>query len=195
MKPAAKTETGQFHAVKFYENPESLCRIVTEFLGEGLILKQPGLVIASPEHRTGILRELQARGFDVQKLQDTGDLLVLDASLELAKFMVDGMPDAERFHDASVASIERLSAGREDCTIRAYGEMVDVLWKAGQEAASIRLEMLWNKLARTHDFSLLCGYAMGSFYKDASLEAIHHQHTHVFAGGGMTSSARRSTVN
>jgi hypothetical protein len=195
MNTASKTETENFHAVKFYENAESLCRIVSEFLGEGLIRKQPGLVIASPEHRTGILKELQARGFDVQNLQERGDLLVLDASLELAKFMVDGMPDAERFHDASVASIGRLCAGRRDCTVRAYGEMVDVLWKAGQEAASIRLEMLWNKLAMTHDFSLLCGYAMGSFYKDANLEAIHHQHSHVFAGDRMTSSARRSTVN
>jgi 4-alpha-glucanotransferase len=26
--------------------------------------------------------------------------------------------------------------------------------------------MLWNRLANTHDFSLLCGYAMGNFYKE-----------------------------
>jgi hypothetical protein len=35
----------------------------------------------------------------------------------------------------------------------AYGEMVDVLWKAGQDAAAIRVELLWNTLATTHDFS------------------------------------------
>jgi hypothetical protein len=31
--------------------------------------------------------------------------------------------------------------------------MVDVLWKAGQDAASICVELLWNTLATTHDFS------------------------------------------
>ena len=57
------------------------------------------------------------------------------------------------------------SAGTERLHGPAYGEMVDVLWKAGQDVAAIRLEMLWNKLAAMHDFALLCGYAMGNFYK------------------------------
>jgi MEDS: MEthanogen/methylotroph, DcmR Sensory domain len=195
MINAPKTEAGHFHAVKFYENRESLCRIVAEFLGEGLILKQPALVIATPEHRDGILRELRYRHFDIEQVHETGDLLLLDASQELGQFMVDGMPDADRFNENAVRAIERLCAGRQDCTIRAYGEMVDVLWKAGQEIASIRLEMLWNKLAMTHKFSLLCGYAMGSFYKDTHLEEIHQQHSHVVSGNGLAVNARTSAIN
>ena len=65
------------------------------------------------------------------------------------------------------------------CVIRAYGEMVDVLWKAGQTAAAIQLEMLWNQLAQTHQFALLCGYSMGNFYKDAAQQEISGLHTHV----------------
>jgi hypothetical protein len=57
--------------------------------------------------------------------------------------------------------------------------MVDVLWQDGLTAAAIRLEMLWNQLAMTHDFSLLCGYSMGSFYKDAGMRDICAQHSHV----------------
>ena len=90
--------------------------------------------------------------------------------------------------------IEEVSRGRQDCTIRAYGEMVDVLWKAGQDVAAIRLEMLWNKLAMTHDFSLLCGYAMGSFYKDASLAEIHHHHSHVVVDEGSAAHAHPTTT-
>jgi hypothetical protein len=60
----------------------------------------------------------------------------------------------------ATAALRRVGRGRET-TIRAYGEMVDLLWKDGRSAASIKLEMLWNRLAGTHDFSLLCGYAMG----------------------------------
>ena len=73
--------------------------------------------------------------------------------------------------------------------------MVDVLWKAGQHVAAIRLEMLWNKLAMTHDFALLCGYAMGNFYKDASLAKIHDQHSHVVAGRGLARHAHPTTAN
>jgi hypothetical protein len=69
--------------------------------------------------------------------------------------------------------------------MRAYGELVDVLWKAGQDAAAIRVELLWNKLAATHDFSLLCGYAMGNFYKRAGLNAISREHSHVVSPGEM----------
>ena len=29
-----------------------------------------------------------------------------------------------------------------------------------------KVEMLWNGLASTYDFSLLCGYAFGHFYKE-----------------------------
>src|SRR6202049_647642 len=91
------SEAGQFHAVKFYESRESLCRIVAEFLGEGLVTQQPALVIATPEHRAGILAELRARYFDVDGMQAAGDLLLLDAAEMLATFMVDGMPDADLF--------------------------------------------------------------------------------------------------
>jgi hypothetical protein len=59
--------------------------------------------------------------------------------------------------------------------------MVDVLWKRGESNAAIQLEMLWNKLAMQHHFALLCGYAMGSFYKQSTyFEDICRQHTKVF---------------
>jgi DcmR-like sensory protein len=195
MLKNAHGTTGHFHAVKFYETQESLCRIVAEFLGQGLITQQPALIIATPEHRAGIVAELRVRHFDVDRMQAAGDLLLLDASDTLAAFMVEGMPDAELFNAAAIRAIGQVCRGRNDCTIRAYGEMVDVLWKAGQEVAAIRLEMLWNKLAMTRDFALLCGYAMGNFYKDASLADIHQQHSHVVADHGLAAHIQESTIH
>jgi hypothetical protein len=179
--PEPKDTAGHFHAVRFYENKASLARTVADFLGEGLVLGQPGLVIATPTHRDALLAELRERHLDVDKFQASGDLLILDARTILAAFMVDGMPDATLFKTHVPAAIAQLCAGRKDCTIRAYGEMVDVLWQDGMTAAAIRLEMFWNQLAMTHDFSLLCGYAMGSFYKDAGMRDICAQHSHVVA--------------
>lgn len=68
--------------------------------------------------------------------------------------MVDGIPNASKFKTAIVPVIEQATRGRKGCTVRAYGEMVNVLWQAGHTVAATRLEMLWNELAQTHDFSL-----------------------------------------
>ena len=170
-----------YHAVRFYDTKASLCRTVADFLGEGFAVGQPALVIATPAHREGILAELRSRAIDVEGIEAAGDLLLLDARDVLSCFMVEGMPDAARFSQHVPAAIERLCRGRVDCTIRAYGEMVDVLWQDGSTNAAIRLEMLWNQLAMTHAFSLLCGYAMGSFYKDAGLRDVCEQHSHVIS--------------
>src|SRR4051812_3535221 len=130
MKPGKTTRpaaSGHFHAVRFYEDDHSLCRIVAEFLGEGLIGGQPALVIATPEHRAGVLNELRARHVDVDRLQQAGDLLVLDARDTLSTFVADGGPVAELFKASITGAIERLRRGRDGCTVRAYGQMVDLL--------------------------------------------------------------------
>jgi hypothetical protein len=175
---------GHFHAVRFYDNEVSLCRIVSSFLREGLSLGQPALVIATPEHARGIIAELRAREVDVNALQASDALVVLDAAETMATFMVDGVPHREKFQQAAKEALDRACRGRADCVVRAYGEMVDVLWRQGRDIAAIQLEILWNQLARSHEFSLLCGYAMGSFYKDASVQDVCRQHTHLVSADG-----------
>jgi hypothetical protein len=62
--------------------------------------------------------------------------------------------------------------------------MVDFLWQQGKWDLAIRLEMLWNQLANTRRFSLLCGYAIGPFYKDAHVDRVCAEHTHVISSDG-----------
>jgi hypothetical protein len=181
MSLPPKTDPGHFHAVRFYKDSDSLCQIVGSFLKEGLRESQPAVVIATPEHRRRIAECLTADGLNVENLTRTGQLFIFDAATVLSQFMVDGMPHATRFKNAVAPLIHQACAGRTDCVVRAYGEMVDVLWKAGQTTAATRLEMLWNKLAQTSAFSLLCGYAMGNFYKDAAIEEICAHHSHVLS--------------
>jgi hypothetical protein len=187
------SQAGHFHAVRFYDSKESLVRIVAEFLAEGCVLGQPALVIGTPEHREGILTELGARHFDVGKMQAAGDLFMLDAREMLSMFMVDGMPDAGLFKAAAGDALERVRKPKTECT-RAYGEMVDLLWKEGHSVAAVRLEMLWNQLALTEDFKLLCGYSMGNFYKDASIADICDQHSHVVSLDGSPKSTKPGLV-
>ncbi len=168
------------HAVQFYGSDTSLFTTVAGFLSQGLVIGCPAVIIATPSHSHSILEHLRGRLIDVDQAQRLGDLVVLDAHQTLSRFMVDDEPSSERF-DASVGRVmEDLCKGRsEHSPIRAYGEMVDVLWKEGRSQAAISLEILWNKLALRHGFALLCGYAMGNFYKQTQLfEDVCAQHTH-----------------
>jgi hypothetical protein len=174
----------QYHAVRFYDNDKSLAQIVAQFLSDGLAAGHPAIIVATPAHRAAILKELAAKSLDVVQLQRSDDLVLLDAQDTLSIFMTNGKPEAEAFKSSMCEVINRACRGRANCTVRIYGQMVDLLWKSGKQKAAISLEMLWNQLANTQAFSLLCGYAMGHFYKDANFHEICSHHTHVVSADG-----------
>jgi len=168
------------HAVQFYGNEQSLFTTVAGFLGEGLITGQPAIVIATESHRVAIVEHLCGRLIDCESARRSGSLLLLDAEDTLGQFMIGDEPDADLFEQNVGRLIQQMVDGRGRPLIRAYGEMVDVLWKQGRPEAAIKLEILWNKLALKYSFALLCGYAMGNFYKQARhLEGVCEQHTQI----------------
>jgi len=182
MSQPTAPHTGHFHAVQFYNDAQSLTTLVATFLAEGLLKGDAGVVIATPEHRVQIEAALQEHALDVDRMKRLGQFIVLDARETLDAFMVDGMPHSETFSHVVGRVLDQACKSQPDCTIRAYGDMVNVLWKDGFEAAAIKLEMLWNQLANSRDFKLLCGYSMGNFYKGAAIEEIKGQHTHHVEG-------------
>jgi hypothetical protein len=176
--------SGHFHAVQFYESDRSLTTIVAKFLADGFKQNQPGVVIATPEHCAVIEESLAAHQLDVRRMKQLGDLVVLDAREVLDTIMVDRTPHAPLFTHVLGTTFAEVARIHPKRTIRAYGEMVNVLWKDGLTTAAIRLETLWNELAKSHDFKLLCGYSMGNFYKDAAVGEITRQHSHLLADTG-----------
>jgi hypothetical protein len=171
------------HAVKFYEDAVSLGRTVAEFLAPGLQERLPAIIIATPPHRLMIASELTRRGIDTAQLESDGDLQMWDADELLTELMDGARPDADRFHATVHRLIDRACKGRLPCPVRAYGEMVDVLWRRGNTDGALQLEMLWNRVTTRADFSLLCGYAVGNFYKQTvngpTMQAVCDQHNHL----------------
>ena len=168
------------HAVQFYGNEESLFTTVAGFLCEGLVTRQPAIVIATPDHAVAIEQYLADRLIDCVQARRTGDLVMLDAEELMGQFMIGDYPDPDLFEQNVGTIVRQVLDGRGPAVVRAYGEMVDVLWKQGRCEAAIKLEILWNKLAVKYRFALLCGYAMGNFYKQAEqLDEVRNQHTHV----------------
>jgi hypothetical protein len=101
-----------------------------------------------------------------------------DADQVLNCFMVDELPDTGRFEDTMNPIIDRLAGSRKRM-VRAYGEMVDVLWRNDQEAAAVSLEILWNQLIARRKCSLLCGYSLEAVDKGDGYNRICDQHSHV----------------
>jgi hypothetical protein len=168
------------HFVQLYQDPDLLGEAVARYIGAGLERGEAAIIIATSAHRATFLESIP----NGEAAMREGKLNVLDAERTLARFMANGMPQWLPFREAIGGLIAELRLRHP--TVRAYGEMVDVLWKAGQTLAATRLEILWNGLRRTHHFALLCGYAMANFYEDAAIDEICGHHTHVMSASGET---------
>jgi hypothetical protein len=157
--PARESDWMLGHDVQFYESDDFLVQSVVQFLVKGLRAGQPIVVIATAAHRRAIMDGIRAAGQSIDHLVEGKDLLFLDARETLSAFMEGGRPSAELF-DATVGSLfEQLVRERRYMIVRAYGEMVDLLWQDGKASAAIEVEELWNALARRYSFALLCAYA------------------------------------
>ncbi|WP_437947990.1 ATP-binding protein [Sorangium sp. So ce296] len=155
------------HAVQFYESETFLAERVAAFLMEGLDAGQPLLVIATEPHRDAFVARLASARPELDALRAEGRVIFLDARETLSTFMIGAMPDPELFRGTIRRLIEQSRRGLDGVTLRAYGEMVDVLWRDANPDAAIRLEELWNEIVSDGTIALLCAYAMGGFRTDA----------------------------
>jgi hypothetical protein len=166
------------HLVQFYGSDESaLSHNVTEYLFTGIRKGEAAIVIATKWHTELFVNELNTRGIDAR-----GRVTCLDAHKTLNKFMVDGLPDWERFHIAVGPEIQKARDAAHGVGARAYGEMVGLLWTAGQFAAAIRLEQFWNRLLSRSSVNLFCAYPIDVLSKGFDEKAVHAvlcNHTHV----------------
>jgi PAS domain S-box-containing protein len=163
---AAWRESDQHaHIVQFYERDDFMVAEVARFIGTAIGAGDSGIVIATKPHRDGIAQQLASHGLNVTMAIAQGRYLALDAAETLAKFMITGQPDRERFTSVIGEVVERArkAAGREGARVAAFGEMVALLWAEGKREAAIQLEQFWNSLAETHSFSLHCAYPMKGF--------------------------------
>ena len=149
------------HFVQFYEQDEFLIDSISAFIGDGLRTGEAAIVIATAEHRAALDEQLQRRGIEITGLRETSQYIPLDAAETLSKFMRNGVPDETLFFDVIGSVIGKAAQGGR--SIRAFGEMVALLWANKQGAAAIQLEELWNKLGKIHSFSLFCAYPINAF--------------------------------
>jgi anti-sigma regulatory factor (Ser/Thr protein kinase) len=168
------------HVVHFYEHDTELVAAVGPYLIDAAQAGEVAVVIATEAHRRAFESELEAAGIDVAEARDEESYLSLDAADTMAAFMPGGEIDRDAFHEVIGGLVRK--AARSGRAVRAYGEMVALLWDAGSVIGAIELEGLWNELAHELPFALFCSYPAASVLGSEHAEALHqvcHLHTSV----------------
>lgn len=131
-----------------------------------------GVVIATKAHHEGLAARLKARGLDTAKAISDGRYLLMNAEETLPLIMRNGQVDEASFTETIGGLLTRASAATDckESRIAVFGELVALLWAQGKPQEAIRLEQMWNDLARRHYFSLLCAYPMAGFENDRRIE-------------------------
>src|SRR5262249_50026212 len=147
---------------------------------------EAAVVIATEDHCKEFRKGLEGRGHDPARMMKEGRLAVLDARATLESILRQGMPDETLFRQVISPVLSTLSAGGAP-NVRAYGEMVSLLWRDGGYDAALRLEELWKELGKTCNFMLLCAYegdALAPEFHGQCAEAIFQAHSHVIPADG-----------
>lgn len=173
----------QRHLVQFYgSEPGELVANLQEYIGEGLAEGSAILVVATPEHTDAILAALPdlADGAELARA-----ITCLDAQATLDRFMVAGRPDWRRFEQTVGSIVRSLRRASRSGSLRVYGEMVGLLWQAGDAESAVCLERFWNVLLADDEFALFCGYPIDVFAEGFSGQGaadVLCTHSHVLYG-------------
>jgi len=169
------------HLVQLYTSEPSLVGTLARFVEHGVRLDHGIVAITTAARWSAVAARLSAAGIDVAAAQSRGQLAVLDAADTLARLLVDGAPDRDAMRRAIVPAIQAARAAGYT-TVRAYGDMVDLLSRRGDLAAALRLEELWKELLDAQRIALLCAYAVDPLERGAyaaALPGIGRVHSHL----------------
>jgi len=155
------------HVVQIYGDDRVFLDGLEGFVGNGLRQGEGAIVIATAMHLHGLEERLRRNGVDVDRARRENRYIPRLAEETLQSFMVEDWPDETLFRAAmeNLIGIARGTPGRK---VRAFGEMVAILWSRGHHAATIHLELLWTKVCSAEKFPLYCAYPRDTFSRNAT---------------------------
>ena len=79
--------------------------------------------------------------------------------------MVNDLPDPVLFSKVTGNLVARTAKSVEGdhARVAACGECAPLLWERGNAEGAVRLERLWDEIARSYGVQVLCGYPQSSF--------------------------------
>ena len=148
------------HILQLYTDEEQFLNTLTGFVRSGLENNDGVILIATEAHLNKLHEKLNELGMNPRPFFNA-NYFPLDAHVMLSKFMVNGWPDESLFMEFITGLMKKVRSRNRK--IRAFGEMVAVLWENGDSDAAIELEKLWNKFSEKEMFCLFCAYPQSHF--------------------------------
>ncbi len=170
------------HLIQLYENEEVFLTTLESFVTCGFRANDSVVILATDDHLLRLNGRLLAQGFNITKLKEQQRYLPINADEALGHFMVKDWPDRTRFRRYVSRIIS--SAKGVGYKVRAFGELVSVLWANGHSGATVQLEHLWEHFIHEEKLSLFCAYPKSGFTEDPnlSLQSICASHSLVISG-------------
>jgi hypothetical protein len=170
------------HLVHFYEEEGIFLDMLDVFLVGGLRKGESVIVIATPAHLKALDEHLATYGVNTSRLKKLNQYICADAKETLGRFMVNGLPNERLFKEVVMELLDRARMGGRK--VRAFGEMVALLWSEGNNDGTVQLERLWHQFCQKESFSLYCAYPRQSFKRrsKSSFKAICDAHSKVIGG-------------
>lgn len=170
------------HVVQLYRDPGFMRRVVADWVLPPLQADGGAILVCTPEHAEDLRAELRRNGLDPAAFEQSGRLAFVNAEGLMSRFLVDGMPDPEAFLRLASALVRsvRSACGSPQAEVRAWGEMVNILFHRGDSAAAQALEHLWNEAIARERIHLLCSYRVDNLHPathDGLLHDICRGHT------------------
>ena len=166
------------HVVQVYENDAIFIDTLTGFVESAIRSNENAIVIATDRHLTALESTLESRGHKIETLIAENRFIPVSAEEMLHEFFINGTMDESRFVKVISGLLQHARGNQKK--VRAFGEMVAILWAQGNKEATLQLEHFWNKLAKQDPFLVYCAYSKEILTGDE--KTVCNCHTRVISG-------------
>jgi DNA-binding NarL/FixJ family response regulator len=168
-------EGARRHEVEICPDRASMLDGFARFALRALDRGSAAIVVTTRPGREVVYQRLKASGLDIDAAIEQGSCIWADVDQTLSTFMVNGWPDEGRFWKAAAALVTGAAGASTGGypRVAACGECAPTLLRDGHSEAAIRLEQLWDCLARTYDVEIMCGYPADAAPGEGAGPAFH----------------------
>jgi DNA-binding NarL/FixJ family response regulator len=179
-----QARTPHVHTAAFFSDGDTMLEDYARFAAAAL---GEGRTLIGCFSSTAQAQELRARvaalrpGVDLDHFIECGRFTTLQVADLLGDMFVDDRIVESRFHERAIPMLLRaakIASANGAPGISAFGDAARELWEAGRIDAAIRLEQLWDEMARTFNLEVMCGYPMiADAAPPAGLDALRGAHS------------------
>ena len=188
-------EADHDHLAQVYDSDEKLQGAIVSWLAPALADGGGAFMLATRANAAAALERFAGAGPRVREAVSEGRLVILEVEELLERGILGQDAEESKFRAEIEAAVHRMRATlpSPDRPIRAWGELVNVLWQANAREQVARVERCWNRIVSEQGIRLLCSYDARPV-PDADRSAFHRlidaTHTMRYAMGATRSVGR-----